>query len=228
MDKRTTTHKIHADFHMHTTFSYDCLTTPKQLVERCNSVGLKCVAVTDHNSIRGALEVAMLAPFKVIIASEIRSTAGEITGLFLKDDIPAGLTPLETVKRIRDQGGIVSIPHPYDGVRRSVIARGALETLLPLADMIEVFNARNARSSSNAKAAETANRYELLATAVSDAHHPRELGRTYTQMNEFDGSQEQFKQALMGAVLVTHRASHLVHLNSTYAKIVKRLPFTGK
>lgn len=228
MDKRTNTRKIRADFHMHTSFSYDCLTTPKQLVARCDSVGLECIAVTDHNSIRGALEVAMLAQFKVIIASEIRSTGGEITGLFLKEDIPAGLTPLETVKRIRDQGGIVSIPHPYDGVRRSVIARDALETILPLADMIEVFNARNARPSSNSKAAETANRYGLIATAVSDAHHPQELGRTYTQMNEFDGTPEQFKQALMGADLITHPASHLVHLNSTYAKIVKKLPFIGK
>ena len=214
---------VRADFHMHTLYSYDCLTTPEQLVARCLDVGLGCIAVTDHNTIRGAQEVARIAPFPVIVAAEVKSTAGEITGLFLHEEVPAGLSPLETVERIREQGGLVSIPHPYDALRRSVIADSALEEVLPLVDMMEAFNARNALGAANRRAMETARRHGLLPTAVSDAHHPRELGRTYTEMPPFDGTPEGFKQALAQARLVTRAASHLVHLATAYAKVRKRL-----
>ena len=214
---------VRADFHMHTHHSYDCLTTPEQLVARCLEVGLGCIAVTDHNTIRGGQDVARIAPFPVIVAAEIKSTAGEITGLFMQEEVPPGLSPLETVERIREQGGLVSIPHPYDSLRRSVIADKALEEVLPLADMIEAFNARNAFGDANRRAMETAQRYGLLPTAVSDAHQPRELGRTYTEMPLFDGTPEGFKQALAQARLVTRAASHLVHLATTYAKLRKRL-----
>jgi predicted metal-dependent phosphoesterase TrpH len=117
---------LRADFHMHTHYSKDCTTSPKRLVARCLRVGLGCIAVTDHNTIRGGMEVAEIAPFPVIVASEVKTTHGEITGLFLTEEIPRGLSPMETVERIKAQGGLVSIPHPFDKVRSSVITDDAL------------------------------------------------------------------------------------------------------
>jgi len=102
---------------MHSHFSPDSDVTPERLVARCEKVGLSCIAVTDHNTVEGALAARKIAPFTVIIAEEVGSSEGEITGLFLQETIPAGLSPLETVRRIKDQGGLVSVPHPFDRSR---------------------------------------------------------------------------------------------------------------
>jgi predicted metal-dependent phosphoesterase TrpH len=192
---------LRADFHMHTHFSKDCTTSPQRLVDRCLKVGLGCIAVTDHNTIRGGMEVAAIAPFPVIVASEIKTTHGEITGLFLTEEIPRGLSPMETVERIKSQGGLVSIPHPFDKVRSSVITDDALEEVLPHADIIEAFNARNVFRGADERARVAASTHGLVMTAVSDAHHALELGRTYTEMPEFDGSPAGFLAALKEASL---------------------------
>ena len=101
---------LKADFHMHTHYSYDSEMSPETLVARCLKVGLNCIAVTDHNTTEGAFVVRDIAPFTVIIGEEVGTAAGEVTGLFLQETIPRGLTPLETAKRIKEQGGLVSLP----------------------------------------------------------------------------------------------------------------------
>ena len=99
---------------MHTHYSPDSGMSPETLVAKCQKAGLNLIAVTDHNTIDGALAVRSLAPFTVIIGEEVGSAEGEITGLFLTETIPRGLPPVETARRIKDQGGLVSIPHPFD------------------------------------------------------------------------------------------------------------------
>lgn len=214
---------LRGDFHIHTSFSPDSTTPPSRLVLRCLQVGISLIAITDHNRIGGALETAALAPFQVIVGEEITTTEGEVTGLFLTEEVPAGLSPLETVRRIRDQGGLVSIPHPFDRVRRSVITKSALEEILPQTDIIEAFNARNTFQGANQRAMELAREYGLLVTAVSDAHHPLELGRTYTELPGFDGTSEGFKAALLEAHLVTKPSSPFVHAITTWNKLARRL-----
>ena len=214
---------LRADLHIHTRFSPDSATSPEKLVARCLQRGLNCIAITDHNTIRGALEVQKLAPFTVIIGEEVKTSEGELTGLFLKEEIPAGLSHMETAQRIKDQGGLVSIPHPFDRLRRSVIMPAALEEVLPLADIIEVFNSRNTFSKANRMALEVAQANGLAASAVSDAHSLMEVGRTYISMPEFDGTAQGFLASLRQGSLVTHRSSPLVHLVTTYQKIKDRL-----
>ena len=109
---------LKADLHMHTAFSLDCDTPPEVVVKRCIAAGLNCIAITDHNTIRGALEVGKLADFRVIVGEEVKSSEGDIIGLFLEEEIPRGLSPLETVSRIKDQDGLVMVPHPFDTIRR--------------------------------------------------------------------------------------------------------------
>ena len=208
---------------MHTHFSPDSETTPERLVERCIEVGLGLIAVTDHDTIAGALAVRELAPFQVIIGAEVKSSEGEITGLFLKDEIPPGLPPLETAQRIKEQGGLVSLPHPFDRFRREVISREALAEVVKLADIIEVFNSRNNLSADDRKAAAFAKEHGLLTSGVSDAHTTMELGRTYVEMPEFDGTPEDFKRALAQGTIVGRRMSPLIHFTTTFTRLKKRL-----
>ena len=219
---------LKADLHMHTHYSPDSEMSPEDLVSRCLKVGLSCIAVTDHNSIEGALEVQRMASFTVIIGEEVKSAEGEITGLFLNEEIPRGLPPVETARRIKEQGGLVSLPHPFDRFRRSVISTRALEEILPYADIVEVFNSRNNLSADDRKAYEFAQEHGLLASGVSDAHTTLELGRTYVEMPEFDGTPEGLKAALAQGRIVARRTSPLIHVVSTLTKVKKRLFGAGR
>ena len=181
------------------------------------------MAVTDHNTIEGALAVEALAPFRVIVGEEVRSSQGEVTGLFLTREIPSALSAVETAIRIKEQGGLVSIPHPFDRFRGSVIDRQALEEIVPYIDIVEVFNSRNVLSRDNQLAVEFANAHGLLGSAVSDAHTSFELGRTYVEISDFDGTAKGFKDSLSGARLVRTRTSPLVHLITTLTKAKRRL-----
>src|SRR3989304_5793722 len=126
----------------HTPFSRDALTSVETFARRYQRAGIDCVAVSDHNNIDGALAVREIADFRVIVAEEIKSTEGEIIGLFLQEGVRKGLTPEDTVRAIREQGGIVLVPHPYDRLRRSVLREAALLRIMPDGDVIEVFDAR--------------------------------------------------------------------------------------
>ena len=208
---------------MHTHFSPDSETDPDKLVKRCLKVGLELIAVTDHNTIEGALKIKDSAPFPVIIGEEIKTSAGEITGLFLKETIPAGLSPIDTAHRIKDQGGLVSVPHPFDRFRSEVIDGKAIDELIPLLDIVEIFNSRNNLSADDRKAEKFAKEHNLLTSGVSDAHTLMELGRTYVQMPEFDGTPSDFKIALSTGTIVGKRMSPLIHITTTLTRIKKKI-----
>ena len=214
---------LKADFHMHTNYSHDSEMSPETLVKRCMKVGLNCIAVTDHNTTDGAFHVQRIAPFIVIIGEEVATSEGEVTGLFLKETIPTRLSPLETAKRIKEQGGLVSLPHPFDRFRSEVITRSGIEDVLPYADIVEVFNSRNNMNADNRKAHEFAKEHGLLTSGVSDAHTPIELGRTYVMMPEFDGTPEGFKAALAEGVIHARKMTPLIHAVTTMTKIKKRV-----
>ena len=214
---------LRADFHMHTYNSKDCGTDPQDLVRRAVKVGLTCIAVTDHNTIKGALEVQQIAPteLKVIVAEEVKTPFGEITGFFLNEEVPQGLPPEETCKRIKEQGALVSIPHPYDRFRGSVLKADALESIMPYIDIVEVFNARTPFLRDSQKALDFAKEHDFLAGAGSDAHTPGELGHVYVEMAPFDGV-EGFKDSLRHAKIHGRRSSPLYHLITTWTKWRKK------
>ncbi len=208
---------------MHSHFSPDSEVSPEAMAKRCADVGLDYVAVTDHNTIEGSLAVREIAPFKVIIGEEVASASGEITGLFLKETISAGLTALQTVERIKDQGGLVSIPHPFDRFRSHVIEMDALHEILPYIDIVEGFNSRNNLARDDRKAQEFARTHGFITSGVTDAHTTMEIGRAYVEMPEFDGSPEDFLRALAEGQIVGRRMSPLVHVLTTLTKIKKRI-----
>jgi len=212
---------LKADLHTHTHYSPDCLSTPESVIERCLKVGVNCLAVTDHNRIDGALEMERLAPFTVIVGEEVKTTQGEIIGYFLKEHIPRGLSPQETVERIKVQGGLVCVPHPFDRVRRSVLRREALQEIASQIDIVEVLNARVTLGKDLRQARAFASRWGLPASAGSDAHTPGEIGTAYVEMPEFGGVLD-FCRALAQGRIRGHRALPWVHLFSAYAKWRKK------
>lgn len=212
---------LKADLHIHTAYSPDSATSLPQVIARCKQIGINCVAVTDHNTILGALKLRELAPFTVIIGEEIDTLSGEIIGYFLTEEIPAKIPAEETVRRIKAQGGLVCIPHPFDRLRASALRRRTLEALLPQIDIIEVFNSRVLLSRYNLSARFFAQDHGLLASAGSDAHTSREIGGAYVGMPEFNDTEE-FRLALAQGMLCCHKASPWVHVLSTWARLGRR------
>ncbi len=213
---------LKADLHTHTYFSPDSLTSPEKYVQACVNRSVNCVAVTDHNAIGGALAIEKLASFKVIIGEEVGSSEGEIIGLFLQEEVPAGLSPEETVRRIKEQGGLVCVPHPFDRLRGTRLAEAALMRILPQVEIIEALNARTTRRRDNEHAARFAEEHGLAMSAGSDAHTARELGRASVEMPDFEGPRE-FLQALKQGRIVGRLSSPLVHLSSRWAWLRRRL-----
>jgi predicted metal-dependent phosphoesterase TrpH len=202
---------LKADLHVHTRYSEDSISPPEKIVEHCLKVGINCLAITDHNEISGAFEVKRTAPFKVIIGEEILTNQGEIIGYFLTEKIPPRLSPEETVARIKAQGGLVCIPHPYDVLRSGTkIHTQALEEILPDTDIIEVFNSKTMLLRYSKRALELAQQHGLPGTAGSDAHIVREIGSTYMEIPEFNDAQ-QFLQSLRQGKVFGHRTSLWMH-----------------
>ncbi len=211
-----------ADLHAHTHFSRDALTSVETFARRYRQAAIDCVAVSDHNNIDGALAVRESAPFQVIVAEEIRSTEGEIIGLFLQEGVRKGLTPEDTVRAIREQGGLVLVPHPFDRLRRSPLGEEAMLRILPDVDIIEVFNARTVRGADDERARRLAEEHGKAMSAATDAHTPWEIGLAHTEMPPFEGPGD-FLAALGQGKIVGKRAFVGVHLLSTLAKIKWRL-----
>lgn len=213
---------LKVDLHVHTSYSPDSTTSLQEVVARCKQAEINCVAVTDHNTILGALKLRELAPFTVIVGEEINTRSGEIIGYFLTEEIPAKLPAEETVRRIKAQGGLVCIPHPFDRFRVSALRRQTLEALIPEIDIIEVFNSRVLLSRDNLSARLFAQEHGLLASAGSDAHISSEIGGAYVVMPEFN-DKEEFRLALAEGKLCCHKASFWVHARSTWARMKMRV-----
>ena len=213
---------LRADLHIHTADSMDSTTSVEQVVARCLEIGINCVAVTDHGAVANALRLKSMAPFPVIVGEEILTPHGEIMGLFLTERVPSPLPAQEAVARIKAQGGLVCIPHPFDRLRGSALGGRMVEMLLPEIDIIEVFNSRTHLLRDLARALSFAQSHGLAASAGSDAHTPGEIGRAYVEMPQFNGRDE-FLQSLAQGRIVGRRSSPLVHLSGLLARLRKRL-----
>lgn len=209
------------DLHLHTHYSRDCAVSPQRLIQTARERGLSRIAVTDHNRIAGALEAQAIAPDFVIVGEEIKTDSGELLAYFIREEIPAGLSPEETIRRIREQGGIVGVSHPLDQLRREAMGRDVLLQILPQVDCLEVFNARVVWPSDNARARAFAREHGLAGTAGSDAHSVYEVGRAYLEMPPFAGPGE-FLEALKQGEARGRLSTPLVHLISTFNKLRRR------
>jgi predicted metal-dependent phosphoesterase TrpH len=209
-----------ADFHIHSRFSGDCITSLDQIIRSCQKKKINCIALTDHNEVEGALQLKRIAPFYVIVGEEILTTSGEIMGLFLTRKIPRDLPVDEVIKRIRDQGGLICAQHPFDKLRSDALQTDTLEQIKDRIDMVEIFNARTALKRTTEMAKEFALLNHFPATAGSDAHAAFEIGNAYVEMPEFSGPSD-FLQALKQGKVYGHKANPLTRIGSLWARLTK-------
>ena len=183
------------DLHLHTEGSWDCLSDPEELLARAQAQGLARIAITDHNRLGVARRMADLHPDFVILGEEVRTAEGiDVIGLYLSEEIRIGTPAREVCRLVKDQGGIVYLPHPY-APGKGGDGRYA-EELGPLVDVIEVFNARLHPETRNEPAEELARRLGKLRGAGSDAHTVREVGSTWIEVPQHENTPKAFLSAL--------------------------------
>lgn len=210
------------DLHVHTAHSACSAFLPVRNIEKIAlRRGLDGVAITDHNTIEGALELKSLArQITVIVAEEIRTREGEIIGYFLSEKIPAGLPVRETIQEIRRQGGLVSVPHPFDTLRTSRITPEALEVIISDVDMLETFNSRDVFQKPDLQFIEKSKGLGVVPVAGSDAHQPWEIGKSCAIMDAFNTPQE-FLAAARTAQFITRKSSIWVHIITKFTRQFK-------
>ncbi|HRJ40902.1 MAG: PHP domain-containing protein [Caldilineaceae bacterium] len=211
------------DLHSHTIFSRDCLTHPETAIARARAIGLDKLAITEHNNLAGALAAKKLAPDLIIVGEEIKTTQGEIIAWFVSEEVPKGLSPQESIRRLRDQGAVISIPHPLDSLRGSAMGLENVLTIIEEVDALEVLNARCVRPADNDSARSLALAHGKLMTAGSDAHIPFELGHCYLEMPPFEDNAQSFLAALASAQPKGEVSPFWPHLASTWAKWRKKV-----
>jgi predicted metal-dependent phosphoesterase TrpH len=180
--------RLRVDLHTHTMWSGDSTTTPDEFAAAIGASGLDVVCITDHNAIDGAVELRDRLACRVIVGEELRTAAGEIIGLFLTERVPMGISHVDAAKSIRDQGGVVYIPHPFDPLRRNLTEAALYELAeADLIDAVEVLNAKTSLSSLNRRAAEFA----------------VEFGAAYVEMDDFATPME-FLASLANSTVIGH------------------------
>jgi predicted metal-dependent phosphoesterase TrpH len=213
---------VRIDMHLHTRASFDCLSDPRAVLHRALECGLDLICITDHNEITAAQALSAEFPDRVIVGEEVKTAEGvDIIGLFLTERIPKGTPARETCERIRAQGGVVYVPHPFAGGKGG--GGRILEQIEDLIDAIEGFNARIHDPALNARAMEWAEARRLPVGAGSDAHTLREIGRAWVEVPVFERTPAGLLRALRHGRLHGTLSSHAVHLASTWAKVRKRM-----
>ena len=217
--------RVYADFHIHTRFSRDSILAEEKFIRIALERGLTHVAITNHNNVEGAMAVRERAEamgvadqLTVILGEEVSTADGEVVGLFLSRTIPRGLTAVQTADEIHAQGGLVSVPHPFDPFRPSHITRPALDALAEAGkiDVIEIFNSRVALGRHNQQAAEFAKRHGIPGIACSDTHSSFEIAMCVNALPAFSTAAE-LKAALPENEWRGSRSTVLIHLTTRYA-----------
>lgn len=211
------------DLHMHTAASHDCLSDPDAVLEAARSRGVDRIAITDHDRIEAALDLHRRHPEAVIPGEEVKTAEGiDVIGLYLSEGIPKGTPAEEVCRRVRDQGGVVYLPHPFASGKGG--GGRYAEELASRVDVIEVFNARLHPGRLNGPARELARRHGLPGGAGSDAHTVGEVGGAWVEVPRHANEPKAFLEALDRGRVHGRTAPWSVHLASTWAKVRKRLP----
>lgn len=177
------------DLHCHTEVSHDCKTPLRDIPGWMLRTNTRVIAVTDHDQYRGGPELRRIIAdmglddrLSVVCGEEVTTSEGELIGLFLKERIPPKLTPEETVRAIKAQGGLVLLQHGFDPLKRYRLRPEATARIQDDIDIVETFNSRLSRHHWNREAARWAEAHgHLPQSAGSDAHTLRDIGEAWVE-----------------------------------------------
>jgi predicted metal-dependent phosphoesterase TrpH len=225
------------DLHCHTSASFDSLASPESMVTAAAARGVTHLAITDHDRIEGALRArdagATIAPdLTVLVGEEIRTRGGDLIAVFLEEAVPPGMSAADTIDAVREGGGLIGLPHPYDRFRGSLSKSAETEAFEELArsvDWIEAWNARVLVGPGNEQAAALARRVGRPGVAVSDSHTTLEVGLAATAMDGDPSTAAGLRAALAGELeLMTGRASRYVRVVTPLARLLNRARGRGR
>ena len=171
------------DLHTHSEASPDGGIRASQYAKVLENEVLDAIAVTDHDRIDFAVGLHKALGDMIIIGEEITTKDGELIGLFLHERIEPGNTAKKTAQLIRDQGGLVYVPHPFETVRKG-IQKDVLDSIVDLVDIIEVHNGRALTQKHAIQAATWAKLHNKAGASSSDAHGYKGLGHSYSIVQE--------------------------------------------
>ncbi len=205
------------ELHSHSSASYDSRLKPGDIVSACREKGIAKLALTDHHSIRGALELRAVAPELVIVGEEVMTTQGELLAYFVEKEVPRGLSAQEAIARLKAQGAVISVPHPFDRWRSGAWREADLIAILPWVDAIEVFNSRCVFPADNARALTLAQQHGKLCSVGSDAHYRAELGHAVLKMPHLPNTAAELLAGLAQAEAICRPSSPFVHTFNMFA-----------
>jgi predicted metal-dependent phosphoesterase TrpH len=179
---------VRVDLHLHSRYSHDSRTSLDALIKRAGDCGLDRIALTDHNTVEGALELARLAPGLAIVGEEAKTLEGEVIGLFITRRVPPFLRPEEAMDLVHEMGGLTYVPHPFDRNRSHFRA----ERIVELADRIDIVEVHNpwCEPEANAAAARLAADLDMVTATGSDAHSAHELGRSWMEIDTYSSPRD--------------------------------------
>ena len=176
------------DLHLHSRYSHDGRSTLEELIERCAECGLDRIALTDHNTVEGALALAEIAPDLAIVGEEAKTREGEVIGLFITRRLPPYMRAEDVMDMIHEMGGLTYVPHPLDRHRSNFSAERIVE-LAGRIDIIETYNAW-CEPAENQAAARLAKDLEKVSATGSDAHAASEHGRSWMEIEDYTTPQD--------------------------------------
>ncbi|HVP25758.1 MAG TPA: PHP domain-containing protein [Methanomicrobiales archaeon] len=212
------------DMHVHSSYSRDSVIPAKVLFLSWRRTGILPL-VCDHDTLEGSVRVmraihAEDPDIPLLLAEEVTTSDGEIIGLFLTEEIPAGLSAAETLDLIHGQGGLSLVPHPFSEFRSKVLRPKVRNALVDRLDLVEGHNARNLSEEEDRLAVVFATEMGIPFTAGSDAHTGVELGRVWMEIPSFD-SPKQLLRGLSGAPYTFRRMNRGIHLVTGVVKRVR-------
>ncbi|MGH7203146.1 MAG: PHP domain-containing protein [Candidatus Levyibacteriota bacterium] len=217
--------KYKIDLHTHSIISHDGGITADDYEKVLWHGKLNYIAVTDHNETRFARILHKKLGDKIIIGEEIATQHGEIIGLFLQETIPGGLSLEETVAAIKQQDGLVYIPHPYETFRKGMQHEG-LQKIKKDISIVEVFNGRGRFRGKPNLASAFANENKLAKAASSDAHGIQGLGGTFSWIEEIP-TKDNLAKLLANPILKTDYAPLYTFLFPLMNRIKNKIILPG-
>lgn len=204
-------------FHVHTDYSPDSNSSPEELVAVAVEEGVDCITITDHDTLEGARAVALAARdsrLRVIIGEEVTTKDGHLIGLFLREHVRPGQSVRQTAEHIREQGGLVVVPHPFTRLLDCGVC-GAVHEILDLIDLVEVYNSQNVWRLPDWRSARFARRHGFAGVVGSDAHMLEGLTASFQRMPDFDGPVD-FVESVRQAEPVTRRHAPRYYLGAAW------------
>jgi predicted metal-dependent phosphoesterase TrpH len=214
------------DMHVHSTYSKDSIFRINDMFKKFKKTGILPM-VCDHNSIQGSIKFGKLLKeydpeYPIIYSEEIETVDGEIIGMFISEEIKKGLSVGETLDEIHDQDGFAIVPHPFDGLRSTILKTKSMDENIKNINFIEGYNSRNIHHDHNLKAINYAHLHCKPITCGSDSHTYHEFGKTYVELPWFKDQQEFLKNFETSSI--HYYPAHLfVHAISKSLKIFRRL-----